>query len=217
MNQDKIREMLNKLTNNNYNELSEEIINNLQHFIYMEGEAVLLEFGKSIFEISSINKFWVKLYAKLYNKLIDKFPIMKNICLEQFKNFMNIFDKFEIGNENDYDSFCKINKDNEKRRSLVYFYVELYKHDILGNNEVELIMNRMFDLMGNNDNNDIIEEIFENINIVLTEIDIIGEQIGDEIQERLLDFYNKFNDKKMSKKLKFKFLDLFEELDIDFD
>ena len=58
INQDKIRELLNKLTNNNYDTISQEIIDNLQHFIYTQNDMVLMEFGKSIFEVSSVNKFW---------------------------------------------------------------------------------------------------------------------------------------------------------------
>ena len=66
---------------------------------------VLMEFGKSIFEISSINKFWVKLYAKLFNKLILTFPKMKNICINEYTKLLNIFEIFEFGNEENYDEF----------------------------------------------------------------------------------------------------------------
>ena len=139
INQDKIRELLNKLTNSNYDIISDEIITNLQHFIYTQNDMILMDFGKSIFIVSSINKFWVKLYAKLFNKLISIFPQMNDICINEFKCLLNIFDNIEVGHEDQYDDFCRINKDNEKRRSLLSFYTELYKYGILGNNEIQLL------------------------------------------------------------------------------
>ncbi len=218
INKDKIRELLNKITNNNYDELSEEIINNLQHFIYTQNDMVLMEFGKSIFEISSINKFWVKLYAKLFNRLILTFPKMKNICINEYTKLLNIFEVFEFGNEENYDEFCRINKNNEKRRSLLSFYTELYKYKILGNNDLQILLEKLFKLFKTNiDNKKIIEEVYENINIVLNEIgsDLMNESIGEIIRSNLIDIYNILSNNKSSKKIIFKLLDIFEELDID--
>ena len=97
INQDKIRELLNKITNNNYDELSEEIITNLQHFIYTQNDMVLMDFGKSIFEISSVNKFWVKLYAKLFNTLIRINIIYLIILMEQILKRLDMIDsKLEL-------------------------------------------------------------------------------------------------------------------------
>ena len=218
INKDKIRELLNKITNNNYDELSEEIINSLQHFIYTQNDMILMDFGKSIFEISSINKFWVKLYAKLFNKLISTFPRMKNICINEYTNLLNIFDEFEFGDEKDYDNFCRINKNNEKRRSLLSFYTELYKYEILNNEDIKILINKLFDIFKkNNGNKQIIEEVFENINIILNEIgsELMNEPVGHFIEQSLISFYKMLNKNKSSKKIVFKLLDIFEKLDID--
>ena len=131
INQDRIRGLLNKLTNNNYTEISQEIIMNIRHFVFSKNQVVLLSIGRAIFDISSENKFWVKLYAKLFHELIDNFPVMRNICINNFNNFMSIFDNVEVCSVEDYDNFCRINKNNEKRRSLLSFYTELYKYEIL--------------------------------------------------------------------------------------
>jgi len=218
INQDKIRELLNKITNNNYDELSEEIITNLQHFIYTQNDMVLMDFGKSIFEISSVNKFWVKLYAKLFNKLILTFPKMQRICINEYTKLLNIFKVIEFGDETNYDEFCRINKNNAKRRSLLSFYMELYKYDILGNDDLKILIKTLFDLFKTNSNNkQLVEEIYENIDIILKEIGktLMSEQIGKFIQENLIDIYNILKKNKISKKINFKLLDIFEELDID--
>jgi len=219
INHDKIRELLNKLTNNNYNELSEEIINNLQHFIYTQNDMILMDFGISIFEISSINKFWVKLYAKLFNKLISNFPKMHSICVNQYTKLLNIFDIIEFGDESDYDNFCKINKDNDKRRSLVSFYTELYKYEILGNDDITILIEKLFNLMKTTNNKQVFEEVYENIDIILTEIgeELMNEETSELIQNNIIDILSILNETKLSKKIKFKLLDIIDILDIDID
>tara|TARA_B100000795_G_scaffold268596_3_gene255898 strand:- start:19479 stop:20372 length:894 start_codon:yes stop_codon:yes gene_type:complete len=217
INQDKIRELLNKLTNSNYDIISDEIITNLQHFIYTQNDMILMDFGKAIFLVSSINKFWVKLYAKLFNKLIITFPQMNEICINEFKCLLKIFDNIEIGHEDQYDDFCRINKDNEKRRSLLSFYTELYKYDILGNIEIQVLVEKLFKLFETNTDKKIIEEIFENIAIMLKELgsELLESSIGDMITENLIKIYTSLKGQKNNKKIIFKLLDMFEELDIE--
>lgn len=219
INQDKIRELLNKLTNNNYKELSDEIINNIKHFIYTQNDMILMDFGISIFEISSINKFWVKLYAKLFNKLISNFPKMHNICVNHYTILLKIFDVIEFGDENDYDEFCRINKENDKRRALVSFYTELYKYEILGNDEITQLLEKLFNLMTNTENKRVFEEVFENIAIVLKEIgeELMSEHVGEMITENIVNILDILNKKKLSKKIKFKLLDIIDMLDIELD
>jgi hypothetical protein len=221
INCDKIRELLNKLTKTNYDIISNEIITNITHFIYSRNEIILLSIGNSIFDISSVNKFWVKLYAKLYNDLIVKFPIMKNICTKNFQSFMNVFNDIQIGDEENYDKFCKINKINDKRRSLSLFYTNLYNFNILSNDDMFVILEQLINKMFNyieSKNTNILEEIFENINIILKNI---GTNISKEKEkynnmiEKTMEIYNIINDKKISKKITFKMLDLFEDLNIE--
>lgn len=221
INCDKIRELLNKLTKTNYDIISNEIITNITHFIYSRNEIILLSIGNSIFDISSVNKFWVKLYAKLYNDLIVKFPIMKDICTKNFQSFMNVFNDIQIGNEENYDEFCKINKINDKRRSLSLFYTNLYNFNILSNDDMFVILEQLINKMFNyieSKNTNILEEIFENINIILKNI---GTNISKEKEkynnmiEKTMEIYNIINDKKISKKITFKMLDLFEDLNIE--
>lgn len=219
INHDKIRELLNKLTNNNYNEISDEIINNLKHFIYTQNDIILMDFGVSIFEISSVNKFWVKLYAKLFYKLISNFPKMRTICVNQYTTLLEIFNVIEFGDENDYDHFCTINKQNDKRRALVSFYTELYKYDILGNDEFKILLEKLFNLMKTTNKKDIFDEIFENINIILKEIgeELMNDNISDFIQQNISDIINILDETNISKKIKFKLLDIIEMLDMEID
>jgi len=220
INQDRIRGLLNKLTDNNYTEISQEIILNIRHFVFSKNQIILLSIGCAIFNISSENKFWVKLYAKLFHELIDNFPVMRDICIDNFNNFMSIFNNVEVCNEEDYDKFCKVNKNNSKRRSLTLFYTYLYKLDLLTNNDIFTLLDKLFEKMFLNEHtNELYEEIFENISII---INSLGEKLSssnewDSVSQKLIDIYELLNKNNKSKKIIFKLLDIFDELDIDYD
>jgi len=220
INLDKIRESLNKLTQKNYQQISKEIIMNIKHFIYSKNKIILISIGKSIFDISSVNKFWVKLYAKLYNELIQNFPIMKEICIKNFESYMALFNNIEVVDEKDYDNFCKVNKTNEKRRSLTDFYTKLFSYNILSNDNMFSIMKELIKKMKNeNENVEIMEEVFENINIILSNIgkDIENNDKYTYICEEMVEIYNSIESSGISKKLIFRLGDLFEDLDIDYE
>jgi len=221
INLDKIRESLNKLTKTNYDNISKEIIMNIKHFIYSKNKIILISIGKSIFDISSINKFWVKLYAKLFNELIKSFPVMREICIENFDSYMNLFNNIEVVDETNYDEFCKVNKTNEKRRSLTGFYTKLFSYDILSAENMFSILNELITKMKyeiETKNIAIMEEVFENINVILSSI---GKGINKHekykvICEDMIGIYNSINSSNISKKLIFKLSDLFEDLDIKY-
>jgi len=222
INLDKIRESLNKLTRKNYNQISKEIIMNIKHFIYSKNKIILISIGKSIFDISSVNKFWVKIYAELFNELIKSFPVMKEICIKNFDSYMNLFNNIEVVDEKNYDNFCKVNKTNEKRRSLTDFYTKLFTYDILSRKNMFSILFELIKKMKyetKHKNFEIMEEIFENINIILSNI---GKNIENSekytfICEEIIEIYNLIDSTGISKKLIFKLSDLFEELDIEYE
>ena len=214
---DKIRNFLNKLTKNNYDEIKEEIIIQIKHFSYARNNIVLINICKEIFNISSINKFWCKIYANLVVDLIANFEVMKEICNSNFTVFLKIFDKIHIGNEDNYDEFCKINKQNEKRRALSKFYTCLYNNNVLSKSQINIVLEKLFCLVKNEiTEKKIIEEIFENILIIAENME---EELsdGDYIIDELKEIYLLLSETNISKKMSFKLLDFFENNDIEID
>ena len=121
---DDIRSNLNKLTDKTYNDVLDNIIYIINEIIIESKEEHLEKIGKSIFDIGCLNKFWSKLYVKLYKSLIEKFSIMEEICLNNFNNFSDVFENINYEDPNDdYIKFCECNKINEKRRSLSCFFI----------------------------------------------------------------------------------------------
>ena len=88
--------------------------------------------GISIFEIASNNRFYSKLYADLYGQLIHKYEFMNTIVEENFNKFLELFKNIEyVDSTKDYTKFCKINKDNEMRKALGAFFVNLTHNNII--------------------------------------------------------------------------------------
>lgn len=168
---DKIRLLLNKLTKKNYNENLESIIFIIK-FIEKDDKEYLEKIGKTIFEIGSKNKFWCDLYAKLYKDIIKEFSIMKDICVKNFKEFINIFHEFKFADPNkDYNLFCEYNKQNEKRRSLSKFFVLCANHNIIDKKDINVIIsnliNKIFQFIEKKDMIHQVEEITENLKIMI--------------------------------------------------
>ena len=214
--------LLNKLTDSNYDTISGTIKTLLSKIISENVETDGLDkIGCAIFEIGSINKFWSKLYAKLYKDLIVLFPVMKEICDRNFDTFMAVFDNIRyMDADEDYDIFCKYNKENGKRRSLSCFFVHLMNNSIIEKNKImniiEKLVARFLDLMDQEGNKDIILEIGENLIILI-------EQGNDELSDDdgwddVIEFVEKISCSKqkehasLSSQIIFKFLDLTEEI-----
>ena len=128
---DEIRSLLNKITNKSYNEVETEIFKKIENakdiFKYEE----FMKIGKLIFEIGSLNKYCSALYAKLYKNLISHYSIFTEISDKNYIIYLDVFDNIKVVNaEEDYNLYCDCNKENENRKSLSLFYVNLMKENV---------------------------------------------------------------------------------------
>jgi hypothetical protein len=160
--------MLNKLTDKNYNENKEKIIT-----IMAENENYdeLLKIGKTIFEIASNNKFYSKIYADLYTEIISKFKIMNDIFEKSIIGFLELFNVIEyVDPDVDYNLFCKINNDNERRQSLSLFFVNLMINGIIPRKQILLIIKNLLlqvkVLISKENKKNEVDELTENISIL---------------------------------------------------
>jgi hypothetical protein len=218
-----ITSLLNKITASNYDSISETIKTSLVKIIddNVDNEG-LTKIGCAIFEIGSINKYWSKLYAKLYKDIIELFPIMKEICDKNFESFLSVFDNIRyIDADEDYDMFCKVNKENGKRRSLSSFFVQLMNNNVINTSQIMNIINnlkeRFISLMDIEGNKDVILEIGENLIILIEQgQDILSE--NDNEWEPVTNFVEHIaslkqkNHASLSSQIVFKFLDLSDDL-----
>jgi hypothetical protein len=186
-----IRVHLNKITDKTYETLKVLIVEEINKIISAnaianevassEGAAnaspeLLLELkkiGDAIFNIASSNGFYSKVYATLYKDLMSQFKFMRGIFETNYKGFNSLFKTIEYYDPNkDYDKFCQMNKDNEKRRSICSFYINLMLQGIIAPKSILKIILGLQELMLEKikmpDSTNIVEELSEVLFILIT-------------------------------------------------
>jgi len=163
-----LREFLNKMTDKTYEENLKEIILKIKTF----DKKNLIIICKYIFEMASSNKFYSEMYANLYKTLIGEFEEMGEECLTQLEKFLKTFKEIKyIDPDNDYDGFCDMNEENEKRRAMSQFFINLMKKEVVDNKEIIKIIlalhEKIFEYLKEENNKNIAEEFVENIFIML--------------------------------------------------
>lgn len=169
---DAIRSYLNKMSEKNYAAQSMNILEILNQLIEKSASNEdMLKVGNAIFEIASNNRFYSKLYADLYTDLIQKYEIMKTVFENSFNVFLEIFNNIEHANsEEDYNDFCRVNKDNERRKSLSSFFVNLRINGVITKERlIEItcnLMTQVVDFIKEENKKSEVDEMVENIVIL---------------------------------------------------
>lgn len=166
-----IRLNLNKLTDKNYIDIKNKIIQIIDDNDSQNNETNILKIGVLIFEIASNNKFYSKIYANLYTDFIKKYKIMSLILEKNLNEYYKIFENIEYADSiQDMDKFCKITKINEKRKSLSTFLFNLASNSIINKETLfkllTKLMNDVLILMSIENKTNEINELIENIAIL---------------------------------------------------
>jgi hypothetical protein len=134
---DSIRAFINKMTDKNYTDMRNKIIDVIEKIVSENTVSDLSIIGSNIFEIASSNRYYSKIYADLYADLSSKFEFIKSKYQENFKKFTELFENIDYVDPNEnYDKFCEINKINEKRKSLATFYINLMYCGVISKIEI---------------------------------------------------------------------------------
>lgn len=166
---DLVRSSLNKITEKTYEDQTIKICDILDQI--QSSEEDLLRVGNAIFEIASANRFYSKLYADLYTMLIHKYEIMNSIFQNNLESFLNLFTKIEyVSAEDDYDRFCKNNMDNEKRKALSAFFVNLSITKIISDDKIiefaSNLLSQVLHFIHEDHKKNEVDEMVENIAIL---------------------------------------------------
>jgi hypothetical protein len=168
---DIIRALINKITQKNYLEICNKIIENIENLISNNSEADLTNIGSNIFEIASSNRYYSEMYAQLYTDLSKKFDFVKDKHEENLIKFTDLFNNINYVDPNEnYDRFCEINKENEKRKSLAAFYMNLMNYGIISKKEIMNItrdlLSKVYEFIYIENKKNEIEELTETISIL---------------------------------------------------
>jgi hypothetical protein len=131
---DIIRSCINKITDKNYNDMRNKIMECLENSMNsnLNTNTNLNEISSNIFNIASANRYYSKIYAELYSELYNHFEFIREKFNEHFSKFNELFHSIEYVDPNEnYDKFCEINKINEKRKSIATFYMNLMYFNVI--------------------------------------------------------------------------------------
>lgn len=186
---DKIRRFLNKMTDESYDTTLNDVLQTLEEVINQSGvgegdgdggdgeggggDEILLKISTTIFDIASQNKFYSALYADLYNELTKRFGIMREIFMKSYSSFVETFDQIEYADpEKDYDKFCVVNRENDKRKAMSLFITHLMKREMVSVESViglvKQLQTKFSEKIAAADCENVVEEICENLFIILT-------------------------------------------------
>jgi len=222
---DSIRAMINKMTDKNYTDMRNKIIEIIEKLVSENSEIELSGIARNIFDIASSNRYYSKIYADLYSDLSSKFEFIKALYVENLKRFTDLFNNIEYIDPNEnYDKFCEINKINEKRKSLAAFYINLMYCGVISKDVIMSItrnlLAKIYEYISIENKKNEIEELTETISILYkkelydTHQDNVSYEKIDgftinEIVEKIAN--SKVKDyKSLSNKALFKFMDLID-------
>ncbi len=220
---DNIRSYLNKITDKNYDDLSVRIIGLIGDITSRTPEDIK-HVSSSIFDIASTNRFYSKIYADLYTAIIKTHDILKGSFEESLSNFSELFNVIEyVDPKVDYDKFCKINKDNEKRKALGSFFINLSINGVIPSLTIQTItrtlLSQIYKYISEENKKNEVDELTENVALFYkkeffeNEDDVNYELINGytitEIVERIANSKSK-DFKSLTNKAIFKFMDMVE-------
>lgn len=165
-----ITSLLNKLTSNNYANLKDSIIDKISSLIELNiSEATITNL---ILDIASTNKFYSHIYASLYSELIHKWICFYDILNDQYRVYKEQFAAIQTCDPvKEYDLFCKITKDNDKRRSLTMFIVNLTKRSVFEPSKLVELLEHFYTsletLIHQENQKHSVEEIIEHVFLIM--------------------------------------------------
>jgi hypothetical protein len=141
---DLIRVYINKITEKNYIDMRNKIIDVVENLESSNSISELNKISTNIFDIASSNRYYSKIYADLYSDLSSKFNFIKLAYEDNLSRFTDLFNNIEyVDPSENYDKFCEINKTNEKRKSLATFYINLMLNGVINKTQIKIITSNL--------------------------------------------------------------------------
>ena len=210
-----IRNILNKITENNYIIQKNEIISILNNIVKDENyEKKLINIYNIIKENIKNNIFFSIIYSKLCKDLFEVSEFfLEKIIEDSSKLGEYLLLSNDNNNKKDYNNLCNYNKKNDEKKSILLFFVNVLKSDKNNLNILIKILDEILDKFEKNiinieekENN---EELIELLFIIITNMDNIEDKYKNKIIE--LSNYKVNNYPGLSNKIIFKLMDILDK------
>jgi hypothetical protein len=169
-----IRRKLNMLTDKNLAETEAAI----SELIPENDEAKLKSLSNLIFEVASGNKFFSKVYAELFCNLVQKHDSLRSNLEASYAEFLDQFTKVKyVTAQEDYDGYCRVRKEMEKRQALSSFYLNSMELGVVSMEQIASLLKVLLQHFKTNvyleNKKEEVDELADNIMLLITK------QVGD--------------------------------------
>lgn len=217
---DIFRGILNKMVSSNYDEIKDQLMEILSVILNTNDDDCNYEKVLQCFYLVIVNNsIYSKLYAKLYSTMMEEQVVFEENVSGFIEKYNELFKNIRYADpDEDYDSYCVINKENIQRKALLKFIVNSVELEIYSFNEILIIITTLFETLHNNlqekDNIFINEEIIENIFTILQEgKDLITKEVCKYDIIEKIKYYSSLKVSEyhgFSSRMKFKMMDLLD-------
>jgi hypothetical protein len=187
---DKLKLSMSKLTKDKYLLIKNQIMEVLNEIIELENDSVILTeiIGNVMFDIVLSNKTLLKLYSELYTDLIGNYSWLRQSIDNHFIIYLDLFKNMQyFDSDTDYDKFCDMNVNNEKRKLTSQLYVYLALNGCLSKKTIYeyliLLLKTMSEYIHQPNKKFEVDEITENIAILFNKDIIRSVEDSDDYDE----------------------------------
>ena len=170
-------------------------------------------------DLACVNIIYANFYVKLLQEIFNKYSDLNETFIKYDiiqKYTLSLDDIEYIDSEEDFNKYCLINKNNDRRKGLCSFIVELVNQQVYDeDNLYQLFQHLISMLQKNEDNKDFLhinDEIIDNISTLLTAgFDTMKEQsYYINIKDTIFEYKSK-RILGISNRSTFKFMDMFDK------
>jgi hypothetical protein len=183
---DIIRLYFNKLTDKTFLDMRKKIIEQIEKMcLDFTNEEDKIVTAEVIYELSSSNKFYSRIFTELYSELAVKYDWIKMAFNAHYANVMSLYNNIEyFDSDKDYNKFCDMNKTNEKRKSTTLFLVNLANNGFIEKigvfNILKQLLQMILIMITQPDKKNEVDELTENIAILFSKEIIDGFVVNEE-------------------------------------
>jgi len=177
---DQIRLLMNKLTDKTFLDIKDKINEKIDKIFSEDiSEENIMKLGNMLYDLSSSNKFYSKIYAELFTELVSNYEWLKSLFYDKYETLFEQYSTVQyVDPDKDYDMFCDINKQNEKRRAVTAFYKNVAINGLIAKDGITSILIQLLklvlDLIDTSNKKNEVDELTENI-AILFDTDVIDE------------------------------------------
>jgi hypothetical protein len=206
----KLRSVMNKVTPKKKKEIIEIILSELNHVDGTEKQVNL----HLILDICSKNQFYTDMYASIFIKVMCVHTELEVLLDKHIRDTLKETIELVIVNpDDDYDLFCKQNKERDERRAFISFFIAIMANDGYTGNALFInIFTECIHNLRSNINKDALGEFVEYIHIMMeTQSEYILQ--FEDIKKQLVSYIEEEEKvKSLSMRIRFKLLDMKEKI-----